>query len=113
MCAKLSVLPQRNKTNAQMSERDTLAKYCERLTLVGLQLSALRLRLRRSCGGARGCGAVRIPRRQDDYTPQPRVSKFVYSSLYYWFLLPHPSKHLELKKDFKKYMWPWHGGLQN
>lgn len=65
-CAKLSVLPQRNKTNAQMSERDTLAKYCERLTLVGLQLSALRLRLRRSCGGARGCGAVRIPRRQDD-----------------------------------------------
>ena len=58
MCAKLSVLPQRNKTNAQMSERDTLAKYCERLTLVGLQLSALRLRLRlrlrRSCGGARG-----------------------------------------------------------
>ena len=78
-CAKLSVLPQRNKTNAQMSERDTLAKYCERLTLVGLQLSALRLRLRlrlrRSCGGARGCGAVRIPRRQDDYTPHPRMSK--------------------------------------
>ena len=60
MGAKFSVLPQRNKTNAQMSERDTLAKYCERLTLVGLQLSALRLRLRlrlrlwlrRSCGCA-------------------------------------------------------------
>ncbi len=63
MCEKLSILPQRNETNAQMSERDTLAKYSERLALVGLQLVARRHRL----GGApseraRGSAPVHFPR---------------------------------------------------
>ena len=67
VCKTFSFTPK--KQNNALSERDTLAKYSERLALVGLQLSALRLwlrlrlrlwlrlrlrlRLRRSCGGAR------------------------------------------------------------
>ena len=38
MGAKFSVLPQRNETAAQMSERGTLAVYSERLVLIGSQL---------------------------------------------------------------------------
>jgi hypothetical protein len=63
MGAKFSVLPQRNETNDQMSERDTLAKYSERLALIGCQLVA-----RRHGGGgapserARGSPPVHFPR---------------------------------------------------
>ena len=62
MGAKLSVLPQRNETDAQMSERGTLAVYSERLALDGSQLVARWHR----CGGApsaraRGSAPVHFP----------------------------------------------------
>ena len=63
MGAKFSVLPQRNETDAQMSERGTLAVYIERLVRIGCQLVA-----RRHGGGgapsvrARGSAPVHFPR---------------------------------------------------
>ena len=42
MGAKFSVLPQRNETDAQMSERGTLAVYSERLVTIGCQLVVCR-----------------------------------------------------------------------
>ena len=73
MGAKLSVLPQRNETNAQMSERGTLAVYSERLVLIGCQLVVCR----HGGGGApsaraRGSAAVRITRRGGSLPPSPR-----------------------------------------
>ena len=77
LCAKFSILPQRNETNAQMSERDTLAEYSERLALGGCQLVVRRDR----CGGASsaralGSAPVHIPRTGIITTPltQPRRS---------------------------------------
>ena len=42
MGAKFSVLPQRNGTDAQMSERGILAVYSERLVTIGCQLRGRR-----------------------------------------------------------------------
>ena len=70
MGAKFSVLPQRNETDAQMSERGTLAVYSERLVTIGCQLVA-----RRHGGGgapsarARGSAPVRSARRGGITTP--------------------------------------------
>jgi len=72
MGAKFSVLPQRNETAAQMSERDTLAVYSERLVLIGFQLV-----VRRHGGGgapsarARGSAPVRIPAKRASLPPSP------------------------------------------
>jgi hypothetical protein len=75
MGAKFSVLPQRNETAAQMSERDTLAVYPERLVLIGSQLV-----VRRHGGGgapsarARGSAPVRIPAKRASLPPSPKGS---------------------------------------
>ena len=72
MGAKFSVLPQRNETAAQMSERGTLTVYSERLVKIGCQLVLrLRRRRRRSSVGARGCGTVQIARRGGLLPPSP------------------------------------------
>ena len=47
MGAKFSVLPQRNETDAQMSEKGTLAVYSERLVTIGCQLVVRRRAERR------------------------------------------------------------------
>ena len=63
MGAKFSVLPQRNETDAQMSERGTLAVYSERLVLIGCQLVVHRRGGGgEPSGGARGSAPVGIPR---------------------------------------------------
>ena len=72
LCAKFSVLPQRQETNAQEFERDTLAVYSERLALGGCQLVVRRHR----CGGApsaraRGSVPVHIPELASSLPPSP------------------------------------------
>ena len=72
MGAKFSVLPQRNETDAQMSERGTLAVYSERLVTIGCQLVVSR----HGGGGApsaraRGSAPVRIARRGGLLHPYP------------------------------------------
>ena len=63
MCAKFSILPQRNETNAQEFERDTLAKYSERAVLIGHQLVVRRHGGGGApSGGAHGSAPVGIPR---------------------------------------------------
>jgi hypothetical protein len=70
--AKFSVLPQREETAAQMSERGTLAVYSERLVLSCRQLVVRRHR----CGGApsaRALGSVpvHIPELASSLPPSP------------------------------------------
>jgi hypothetical protein len=84
MCAKFSILPQRNENNAQMSERGTLAVYSERTVLIGCQLVA-----RRHggggppSGGARGSAPVGIPRTGIATTPltQPTTERAIFQIL--------------------------------
>ena len=54
MCEKLSILPQRQETDAEEFERDTLAKYSERAVLIGRQLVVRR----HGGGGAPSGGAL-------------------------------------------------------
>ena len=92
MGAKFSVLPQRQETNAQEFERDTLAKYSERLVLIGRQLVARRHGGGGApSGGARGSAPVGIPRTGIATTPliQPPTERAIFQiSLLVFTILP-------------------------
>ena len=63
MCEKLSILPQRQETDAEEFERDTLAVYSERTASIGCQLVVRRHGGGGApSGGARGSAPVGIPR---------------------------------------------------
>jgi hypothetical protein len=92
MGAKFSVLPQREETAAQMSERGTLAMYSERLVLIGCQLVVCR----HGCGGAPsaralGSAPVHFPRTGIVTTPltQPLTERAIFQiSLLVFTILP-------------------------
>ena len=84
MCEKLSILPQRQETDAEEFERDTLAKYSERTASIGCQLV-----VRRHGGGgapserARGSPPVHFPRTGIVTTPliQPKTEWAIFQIL--------------------------------
>jgi hypothetical protein len=68
MCERFSILPQRQETDAEEFERDTLAKYSERTASIGCQLVVRRHGGGGApsggapSGGAHGSAPVGIPR---------------------------------------------------
>ena len=86
MCEKLSILPQRQETDAEEFERGTLAVYSERTVLIGCQLVAARRAAARAV-----LHPLEFLELASPLPPSPnRRRSGPFFKIYYWFLLYYP-----------------------